>query len=309
MARKNPLQSQRDRLIKANADRCCVCKRPKIGLHLHHIDGDSSNTVDDNLAVLCVEDHDRHHRPSQYKRVRHLDLGPEAIIDHKRSWEAFVAEAQKEAPGVVAVLTAYGTVDQAHSFQLVMHWPDQRIECKRFFHLAEVNVEILTDEIVEEVHSIGVRLPLIVISEPLPIEHCPCCGNGYCRTLAPAMILRYTDPHWQTDSLASIYVNPDKPSLAIEVALRDQHLLSGSLHICEGRFLHYIDEYREDRIELRKSPSVRTQVSSLVNKVLGEWRPAEVFFGTGDPDNPLLIDDLELPQCWEHRASRRAGKR
>lgn len=304
MARKNPLKSQRDRLFKANAGRCCVCKRPKVGLELHHIDGDSSNTVDENLAVLCVEDHDRHHRPSQYKRVRHLDLGPEAIVEQKRSWEAFVADARTEAPGVVAVLTIYGTVDQAHSFQLVMHWPDQRIECKRFFHLAELNIDILTDQIVEEVHSIALRLPLIMIDEPLPIEHCPCCGSGYSRTLSPAMVLRHTDPNWQTDSLASIYVNPDKPSLAIAVVLRDQHLLSGSLHLCEGRFLHYIDDYREERVELRKTPSIRTQACTLVEMVLADWTPAEIFFGTGDPDDPLLIDDLTLPRCWENRASR-----
>lgn len=103
-------------------------------------------------------------------------------------------------------------------------------------------------------------------------------------------------------------MNPDKPSLAIAVALRDQHLSSGSLHMCEGRFLHYVDEYREDRIELRKTPSVRTQVSSLVNKILEEWGPAEVFVGTGDPDNPSLIDDLKLPRCWERRASRGTGR-
>ena len=50
------------------------CKRRCIGFHLHHIDGNSSNTVDENLAVLCVEDHDRHHRPNEYEsRVNHLE--------------------------------------------------------------------------------------------------------------------------------------------------------------------------------------------------------------------------------------------
>src|SRR6476659_9458977 len=59
-------EEQRCRLFAANASRCCVCKRSGIGLHLHHINGNPSDTVDENLAVLCVEDHDRHHRPSSY---------------------------------------------------------------------------------------------------------------------------------------------------------------------------------------------------------------------------------------------------
>jgi hypothetical protein len=45
--RINPNSSQRERLLMANANRCCVCKRCGVGLHLHHIDQDSSNTVDE----------------------------------------------------------------------------------------------------------------------------------------------------------------------------------------------------------------------------------------------------------------------
>jgi hypothetical protein len=109
--RINPNSSQRERLLMANANRCCVCKRCGVGLHLHHIDQDSSNTVDENLAILCVEDHDRHHRPGAYQpSVNHLELSPEEIRKHKRSWEAFVSETRKPFPRVIATLAAYGAM-------------------------------------------------------------------------------------------------------------------------------------------------------------------------------------------------------
>ena len=72
-----------------------------MGLNLHHMDGDSANTVDENLAVLCVEDHDRHHHPHDYApQPKHLELGAEEILRLKNSWEAFVVEAQKSSPSV-----------------------------------------------------------------------------------------------------------------------------------------------------------------------------------------------------------------
>ena len=103
MSRVNPKAEQRDRVLNTNAKRCCVCKCSGVGLHLHHIDRDSSNTVDENLAVLCVEDHDRHHRPGAYTpTVNHLELSPDEIRRHKTSWEAFVSETRKPFPKVIA---------------------------------------------------------------------------------------------------------------------------------------------------------------------------------------------------------------
>ena len=303
MIRVDPTDSQRTRLFEANAHRCCVCKRPNLGLHLHHIDGDSSHTVDDNLAVLCVEDHDRHHRPGPYSTVaNHLDLSPKVIADHKQSWQAFVVEARRETPTVIATLAAYGTFETIHSLQLVMQWSDERIEYKRSFHLLDANLDRLTDEIIAEVKAIGPHLQIALLSEPLPIEHCPCCGTGTSRTIKPALVTRLTDPTWPTDSTCTIYVNPKQPSLAITVFLREERLFSGSLHLCVGRFLHYANDYYDERIPIRKSPSVRTQVSAIIHSVIKEWAPANLMIGTGNPDSPSLIESLALPRCWENRA-------
>ena len=302
MARVNPKSSQRERLLKANANRCCVCKRQGIGLHFHHIDQDSSNTVDENLAVLCVEDHDRHHRPDAYQAaVNHLELCPEEIRKHKQSWEAFVIEARKPSPNVIATLAAHGTYEEIHSVQLVMQWSDERIEYRRLYHLLEGNLDKMTDAVFDELKDFGPGVKIALISEPLPVEHCPCCGAGYSRTLKPAVVIRHTDPEWSTQSACSIYIRPETPSLAVVFFLRDEHLISGSLHLCQGRFLHYHSEGIDERLAVQRRPSIRAQAKRIVNKVLKDWSPAKVFIGTGNPDSPDLIEGLDLPACWENR--------
>ena len=213
MARVDPTPAQRRRLLNANAHHCCVCKRRRIGFNFHHIDGNPSNTVDENLAVLCVEEHDVHHRPSEYK-ARHCDLRADEILHFKNSWEAFVSEAGKPHPSVIATLSCYGNVELIHSLQLVLQWPDERIEYARSFHLLDGDLDRLTDEVHEELASISPNIKMAVISQPLPVEHCP-CGTGFSRTIKPAVVARLTDPAWATESSCKIYINPAQASLAL----------------------------------------------------------------------------------------------
>lgn len=237
MVRKNPTPSQRERLLQANAFRCCVCKRGSIGFHFHHIDENSSNSVDENLAVLCVQDHDQHHRPDEYKsRVNHLELDATEILRFKNSWEAFVIEANKPDPRVIATLSGYGTENLIHSLQLVMQWPDERIEYKRSVHLLDGDLDRLTDEVFAELTAIGPKVKLALINKPLPVEHCPSCRTAFSRTLKPAVVRRLTDAGWATDSACSIYINPDQPFLAIVIVLGSQQVLSGSLHFTKASF-------------------------------------------------------------------------
>lgn len=198
MARRKPTPTQRERLLEPNASRCCVCKRGNIGFNLHHIDGNPSNTVDENLSVLCVEDHDRHHRPDEYESPsNHLELQPNEILRFKNSWEAFVLEANQPDPKVLATLSCYGTAEMILSLQLVMQWPDERIEYKRSFHLLDRDLDRLTDEVFEELAAIGPRVKMVLIDQPLPVEHCHACRIGLSRTVKPALVLRLTDPAGQ----------------------------------------------------------------------------------------------------------------
>lgn len=304
MVRKKPTNPQKERLLKANAFRCCVCKRCSIGFHFHHIDENSSNTVDENLAVLCVEDHDQHHRPDKYRsRLNHLELDATEILRLKNSWEAFVMEANQPDPRVVATLSGYGTEVLIHSLQLVMQWPDERIEYNRSFHLLDGDLDRLTDEVFAELAAVGPRIRLALINQPLPVEHCPSCRTAFSRTLKPTVVGRLADPRWAKDSACSIYINPDQPSLAIVIVLGPQQVLTGSLHLCHGKFLDYTSEGIDERVPIRFKPSVRAQATRIVNQVLSEWTPSKVFIGTGDPDRPRLMKSLALPRCWEVRTT------
>ena len=303
MNRINPTKAQKRRLLEANAFRCCVCKRPSIGFNFHHIDGNPSNTVDQNLAVLCVEDHDRNQRPADYKpRSKHLELDATEISRLKNFWEAFVAESRKPDPKVIATLSAYGTRDLIHSLRLVMQWSDERIEYQRDFHLLDGDLDRLTDEVIDELVSFGKNVKLALIDRPLPVEHCPCCHAGLSRTLKPAVISRLTDPAWAMDSVCSIYINPNQPSLALVFFLGGKELLRGNLHLCQSKYLHYSSEGIDDRVPVKSKPSVRTQATQIVNHILREWTPARTLIGTGDHDNPRIISALELPNIWEKKS-------
>ena len=303
MSRVDPTPTQKNRLLEANGHRCCVCKRSCIGFNFHHIDGDSSNTVDQNLAVLCVEDHDRNHRPVEYEgRTNHLELDAREILRLKKSWEAFVVEATKPAPKVAATLSCYGTDELIHSLQLVMQWPDGRIEYKRSFHLLDGDLDRLTDEVFKEVASIGALVKMAVIDQPIPVEHCPCCDVGLSRTMKRAVVAKLTDPAWATDSSCCIYINPKQASLALVFFLQEQQLLSGSLHLCQGKYLHYASEGVDDRVPVKPKLGVRAQAIQIVNHVVKEWGPARILIGTGDPDKPQIISDLLLPKVWEMKS-------
>jgi hypothetical protein len=222
-------EKQQARLLTANANRCCVCKRSGVGLHLHHINGNPSDTVDHNLAVLRVEDHDRHHRPAAYQsQVRHLELSAEGIRSYKTSWENFVSACQRPGSPVLATGTMFGTEDTIHSARVVYQWRDETTEHKRSFHLLDGGYEQWADELIREVTTIGPHLGIAMVKEPQSVEHCPCCGTGFSRTLKAALVVKLTDPRWATPSVMSIYINPERPSLAIALGLGEEHLYSAS---------------------------------------------------------------------------------
>ena len=307
MNRIDPTPAQKRRLLQASASRCCVCKCLGIGFNFHHIDGDPSNTVDSNLAVLCVEDHDIHHRPGEYTaRLEHLELCASEILRLKHSWEAFVKEARQANPRVVATLSRYGTQELVHSLQLVMQWPDERIECARSFHLLDGDIDRLEERAIKEVTSISPRIKIARIEEPFRVEYCPCCGVGFSRTIKPAVVIRLTDSSWSTESVCTVYVNPSQPSLALTIFLRERLLLSGSLHLCQGKYLHYHSEGVNDRVPLTRS-SIREQATQVVRHILSEWTPARTLIGTGNPDAPRITSNLMLPRVWENRTANKSA--
>jgi hypothetical protein len=298
MSRKNPKKQQRERLLQKNAFVCCVCKKRGLGTHLHHIDGDSSNTVDENLAVLCVKDHDLHHRPQVYSAINHIELGVNKIREFKESWEAFVLEVQKPEANACAVLTMYGSTSEVHSMQALFQWADGRIEFERTYHQTDGTPEACIENLMDQFKWLGKGIKLLLINEPLPVEYCPCCSSPLKRFLMENQYKRLFHKSWNADSMCSIYINPNLPSLAISLFLNQECIYKGHLHLC-GDDLHYFCSNFEERFPITKKPSVRTQATRIIQEVINIWEPGYLFIGTGEQSNPHLIEDFELPRCWE----------
>ena len=58
MTRKVPRELA-DRLLVANRHTCCICHEERKHVQIHHIDGNSANSVWENLAVVCLDCHSR----------------------------------------------------------------------------------------------------------------------------------------------------------------------------------------------------------------------------------------------------------
>jgi hypothetical protein len=86
--------------------------------------------------------------------------------------------------------------------------------------------------------------------------------------------------------------------LAIILLYGKEVLLTALLHKC-GKYLHFICDNFEERVPIKKSPSVRTQATGILSKVLDEWHPAQILIGTGNENDPEIIDNLKLPRIWE----------
>jgi len=103
------------------------------------------------LAVLCVSDHDSHHRPPAYARVNHLELTAQRIARFKHEWESFVEDARNPHPSVLAILSVYGDVDYIHSAKLVFQTKDQKLIFERLYHLHDGTFEEWVERILEEI--------------------------------------------------------------------------------------------------------------------------------------------------------------
>lgn len=300
MARKNPTPKQRKSLLEGNAYRCCVCKQSGVGFELHHIDGDNSNTVESNLAVLCVSDHDNHHRPDKYThKIFCKDLKPEVLQRYKSRWEDFINEAQKENPEIIATLNVFGFEDFIHSMKLVMQRKDGSIEYEQLHHLHFGTPDDWIDDVLKEVQDIGKNIKVVIVDSPLDVELCPDHKKSYSQTIDECMATKITAEDWDENSFLSIYINPEKASLALTVFYDRDHIFSASLHKCEGKYLHLESDGPNLREKIKRKPSIRTQVTSIVQNLVDTWEPAVIMCGTGDPDEPELIEGLLLPKFWE----------
>lgn len=285
------------RLYELNANSCCVCKRTGVGLNLHHIDGDSSNTIEENLAVICVNEHDAHHRPDRYPSLNHMDLSSQRILAYKIEWEEFVKECQKEEPKVLATINAYGTYENIVGMKIIFQWLDGRIVFERTYQQLDGDLDYWTDKAIEEVQRFGNNVKIILIDEPLKIEYCLNDKVSLSRTLDEPAARKVIANDWREKAVATVYINPKQASLAIAIFYCDEEIMHMSIHRC-GDKIKYRD-YKGAKSAKVRPFRVRKQVRVYVNQLLEKWDIKTVFYGTGNVNNPRIIDGCELPLCWE----------
>ena len=301
-----PKPTQRSILTK-NLSVCCVCKERGIGTNFHHIDSNPANNAEDNIALLCVKEHDQHHRPHSYAKTKHLELGADKLREFKCEWEQTVAECKSEFPNVIADVNCFGTDVSIHSVRLIVQ-NDKKIIYERNYHLLTGTPDQWIDAIIDEVGWLGKNIKLAVVDEPVPIEYCPCCANSFSsnafsHVLDKNVVTRLTVGDWKENSIGTIYINPTFPSLALTVFYKDEVVFSASLHKC-GRYLHFVCDNYEERTPIKKSPSIRTQATEIMQKVVSIWETGRLLIGTGDHDSPTITNKFHLPKIWEKKNSR-----
>lgn len=78
-------------VLLKNKRMCCVCHSPDRTVQVHHIDGNSANTVENNLAVLCLSHHDQATAGLVKGNVGlGAKLSPTEVGMHKSNWEKAV---------------------------------------------------------------------------------------------------------------------------------------------------------------------------------------------------------------------------
>lgn len=304
-SKRPPIPPATQRSIRRkNLDVCCVCKERGIGTNFHHIDGKPSNNAEENLALLCVQEHDQHHRPHAYDKSKHLELGADRIREFKREWEETVEECKSDNPKILAVVNAYGDFTNIHSVKFLVQNLDGKIIFERLYHWHKGTADDWTDWIMEEVIWLGKNVKLTLISKPLDIEQCPCCKNSLSNIIDKNAAVQITAGDWKEKSIGTIYINPAFPSFAMTIFYGDEILYKAHLHKCNDRHLHFICDKFEERIPITKQSNIKRQATGIMEKIFTTWKPGQTFIGTDNPDKPTLVNTFKLPDVWEKKRNR-----
>lgn len=300
MSRVNIPKKMYERLLDKNANSCCVCKKTGVGLNLHHIDGDNSNTTDENLAVLCVNEHDAHHRPTKYPSLKHLDLSADKLKEYKDKWEEFVEECKKDNPDIIATINAFGTVESIIGMKVIFQYTSGEVVFERMYQMLDAPMDIWIDRAIKEVYRLSNTIKIALLDEPLIIEYCDNDNFSLSTVLDKPAALKVAKDDWLGKSLATVYINTEQPSLAITIFYDEELIFGVSMHRCKD-MLHIMDYKTDELIKFKKVKSKRKQVMDKIEEILGQWEVGNIIYGTGDSENPTIISEIELPRCWEYQ--------
>lgn len=71
---------------------CCICRVPGKATQIHHIDADRSNTMYENLAVVCLDCHSKVHTNVAFGR----NISKELVTMFNENWRRIVAARHRE---------------------------------------------------------------------------------------------------------------------------------------------------------------------------------------------------------------------
>lgn len=70
-----------------------------------------------------------------------------------------------------------------------------------------------------------------------------------------------------------------------------------SIHRCGNKIVY--TDYKGVKSAKVKRLKVRKQVKTYAGQLLEKWGAENVFYGTGNPEEPRLTNSCELSFCWE----------
>jgi hypothetical protein len=80
-----------------HAHTCCVCNEPNRSVQIHHIDDDNSNNAAENLAVLCLDDHEATQLRGGFGRK----LKAAEVTRYRDDWISRVKQRRVEADRII----------------------------------------------------------------------------------------------------------------------------------------------------------------------------------------------------------------
>lgn len=147
-------QNIADKIMFSNDHTCCICRIKGKHVQVHHIDGDSSNNIAGNLAILCLECHSK--VTSNEGFGRSYTAGE--VKQYKRTWEFIVRKTLigKEERKKTSLKEGVSFFDQTASEILAMNDGDPRIG-EKLETLGNLNIIVgCTDEILDAFFHLAV---------------------------------------------------------------------------------------------------------------------------------------------------------
>jgi hypothetical protein len=133
--RKPIPENLRSKILIANRHSCCICRKGDV--QIHHINGDHSDNKIENLAVLCLEHHDKATSPKGLS----ASLTSDQIRTYKTKWES---ECESISHLISRSCTAFFMVDYENAERIRQLYAQLSLnELKQAYY-------ILRKEIIEE---------------------------------------------------------------------------------------------------------------------------------------------------------------